>query len=239
MNLKKIIREEMKDEWKWAQDEPNIWFSYQMLLFDEVPTEEDVKKFIMDAFNSGLVCQDGINSWMAGGIDRDVRGIVKDAKNNLKPYLRLSLDDEWFYMGIEYDLILDRYTNLRPIKYSEAKNYLMTESNDLQWIKDVDPKDMVYRIGDTIKVHNMGNEESFLEWLGQFSESYLENKFGEFIVGTIVDITNNDRYEIIERNTKEHIFFPSYDSIIDLRTNQGFGGHIYPGLDMYYEILEK
>ena len=241
-NIRRIIREELGDEWNWAQEEPNIWRSYQMLLFDEVPTKEDVKKFIMDAFNSGLVCQEGIDAWMWGlGIGRDVMGIVNDAENNLKPYLRLSLDDEWFYTGIEYDDILDRYTDLRPIKYSEAKNYLMTESedNELKWIKDIDPKDMTYRIGDTIKVHNLGNEESFLEWLGQFSEDYLDNKFGEFIIGKIVDITNNDRYEIIEHNTKEHIFFPSYTSIIDLRTNQGFGGHVYPDLDMYYEILQK
>ena len=107
---------------------------------------------------------------------------------------------------------------------------------DFKWIEDVDPKDMTFRIGDVIKVHNVGDEGSFLNWLGDFSENYLNNNYGEFIIGEIVGI-DDKRIEIQERYTDNYIFFPTYLDMENVRNGDEGSWTSYPNLDMYYEIL--
>lgn len=123
-------------------------------------------------------------------------------------------------------------------KYNRTYNKNINESDDdFKWIEDLDPREVNFRIGDVIKVHNVGNELSFLRWLGDFSNDYIDGRFGEFITGKIVNITE-DRLEIQELNTDEYIFFPQYHDFEYLRNTGGWSGLGYDGLDMYYEILE-
>ena len=136
MNLKKIIKEEVDDMWQnLLQGEPNMWFSYQTIIFDETPTEEEIIKLIKDAFKSGLVKQKSINSWEDEGLENEARTII----TYYYPYLRIDLKDEWLYYGQNGNAVVERYPELRTIKYSEIKDYLINESeeeDDFAWITD-------------------------------------------------------------------------------------------------------
>jgi hypothetical protein len=137
MNLKKIIREEMGDMWQdMLHEEPNIWLSYQIVFFDEIPTTEEVVKLIKDAFKSGFLKQEAIDSWEAAGLENEANKII----NKKTLYLRLSLINRWLYYGSYYEDVIKLYPELKVIKYSEAKNYLVNESEEdsgLGWIMKV------------------------------------------------------------------------------------------------------
>jgi len=100
------------------------------------------------------------------------------------------------------------------------KKIIREEMDDFGWIRDLDPRGVTFNIGDVIKVHNIGDENAFIEWLGDYSDNYLGNAYDEFITGTIVDIEDK-RIEIQEFNME------------NLRVRR----RSYIGLDMYYEIL--
>lgn len=473
MKFKKNIKEE--DDWSWTQSEPNMWLSYQMLIFDEIPTKEEIIKFINYAFKSGLVKNEAIRTWELEGIADEAQNIYEYAQEG-SPYLRIDLNKGWLYYGSDYKDIVDPYPELTKINFSEAKKYSINESDfdwiedtnlelticeaidylpvgemvnvsniydwrnpdiihnnitgeileinncnkimkdnnskdptilihfkekyggftqswykhldletskeicsdgrcmflicgkdgegqegvritplpknlqeseeddwdwakepfgiprtkeeleyfigwsflwdesgkktgmwgydgrlweiieirgkdvfykdsktgnyndtdvrtflrslndgswvlvspegdifdpmykrtyskkinesdeDFKWIEDIDPKDMIFRIGDIIKVHNVGNEKSFLSWLGDYSDNFLDNMYGEFIIGEIVGL-DDKRIEIQERYTDDYIYFPTYLDMENVRNGGSFGRVVYEGLDMYYEIL--
>ena len=117
------------------------------------------------------------------------------------------------------------------------RKIIREEMDDLGWIKDIDPRGMDFRIGDIIKVHNVGDKDAFISWLGDYATRYLNNEYGEFITGTIVDIEVK-RIQIEEFNTGDYIQFPDYSDMEKLRLTGGdFSRKTYVGLDMYYEIL--
>jgi hypothetical protein len=133
MNLRKIIREEADDMWQnLIQGEANIWLSHQMIIFDETPTKEVVIKLIRDAFKSGLVKKESIDSWEGEGIENETNTIIRYES----PYLRIDLEEGWLYYG---DKVSKNYPELSVINYSEAKDYLVNESeeiNDFAWVMD-------------------------------------------------------------------------------------------------------
>jgi hypothetical protein len=135
MNLRKIIREEADDMWQnLIQGDANIWLSHQMIVFDETPTKEVVIKLIRDAFKSGLVKKESIDSWEDEGVENEVDLIIR----NVSPFLRIDLKG-WLYYGSYGDILSKNYPELRVINYSEAKDYLVNESeeiNDFTWITD-------------------------------------------------------------------------------------------------------
>lgn len=141
MNLKRIVREEMDDIWQHlTQGEPNIWISYQVLVFDEEPTKEEVIKFIKDAFKSGLVKNDAIRTWELEGIEDEAETIYEYSQKDTHPYLRIDLNNGWLYYGEYYSNIDSKSSELKTIKFSEAKNYLMRESEEEEdvwrWAKE-------------------------------------------------------------------------------------------------------
>jgi len=157
MKFKKNIKE---DDWSWTQKEPNIWVSYQMLLFDEVPTKGEVIKFIKDAFKSGLVKKEAIDSWMDEGVEDESKVIYEAALRGNTPYLRIDLNTRWLYYGEDYQYIISNYPELRKINFSEAKKYSINES-DFSWIDEINPGGTIcdtinyLHIGDIIQVSNM------------------------------------------------------------------------------------
>lgn len=160
MKFKKIIKEELEDDWSWTQEYPNIWLSYQMLLFDETPTKEEVIKFINDAFNSGLVSSEAIDSWRDEGVENESEIIYNDALIGESPYLRIDLNDGWLYYGTGYQYVVNNYPKLRKINFSEAKKYSINES-DFSWIDEINPGGTIcdtinyLSVGDTIHVLNI------------------------------------------------------------------------------------
>jgi len=160
MNLKKIIKEGLEDDWSWTQSEPNIWFSYQMLIFDEVPTKEEIIKFIRNAFKSGLIKNESIREWELEGIENEAEEIYEYTQEGVAPYLRIDLNDGWLYYGSDYKDIVDKYPELRKIYFSEAKKYSINES-DFDWINEIEPELTIcdainyLSVGDTIRVLNI------------------------------------------------------------------------------------
>ena len=141
MNLKRIVREEMDDIWQHlTQGEPNIWISYQLLVFDEEPTKEEVIKFIKDAFKSGLVKNDAIRTWELEGIENEAETIYEYSQKGTRPYLRIDLNNGWLYYGEYYSNLGSESSKLKTIKFSEAKNYLIRESEEEEdvwrWAKE-------------------------------------------------------------------------------------------------------
>jgi hypothetical protein len=160
MKFKKIIKEELEDDWSWTQKAPNIWVSYQMLLFDETPTKGEVIKFINDALNSGLVGSASIDAWKDEGVENESEIICNDALKGESPYLRIDLNDGWLYYGQGYQYVVNNYPELRKINFSEAKKYSINES-DFSWIDEINPGGTIcdtinyLSVGDTIHVLNI------------------------------------------------------------------------------------
>jgi hypothetical protein len=160
MKFKKIIKEELEDDWSWTQEYPNIWLSYQMLLFDETPTKGEVIKFINDALNSGLVGSASIDSWKDEGVENESEIIYNDALKGESPYLRIDLNNRWLYYGQDYQYVVSNYPKLRKINFSEAKKYSINES-DFSWIDEINPGGTIcdtinyLSVGDTIHVLNI------------------------------------------------------------------------------------
>ena len=235
MNLKRIIREEMDDIWQHlTQGEPNIWISYQLLVFDEEPTKEEVIKFIKDAFKSGLVKNEAIRTWGLEGLENEAETIYEYSQKGTSPYLRIDLNNGWLYYGEYYSNLRSESKELRTIKYSEIKNYLMRESTGLEWINDIVPENTDnFKVGDIIRIINVSNEEAFLNWLGDFRFNYLNGTYGEDIKGKVSGVYE-DSFTVREENTGDAIYFPNYRKMERLR--QGIGSD-YEGLNMIYELL--
>jgi len=343
MNIKKIIKEELEDDWSWTKEYPNIWLSYQLLLFDETPTKGEVIKFINDALNSGLVNSRAIDAWRDEGVENKSEIIYNDALRGESPYLRIDLNDGWLYYGQGYQWVVNNYPDLRKINFSEAKNYTinesendfdwirelpvtigpnnkpkigdvliclpgfegylegddddpnnggsgyvngriivvgeitelksalpgkelviwpnenasreywnsdmscfdcgiygmaltyyiqpLTESTGFEWIDDITPEDIKIKIGDIIKVKNIGDEESFINWLGDYSNSYNHGEYGTNITGE-VDGVGKNMFSLSELSTRDGISFPNPDKINKFRVD-------HKGLDLSYEILNK
>jgi len=240
MNLKKIIREEIDSDWvNLLQSEPNIWFSYQMIYFDEVPTEEEVIKFIKDAFKSGLVKPEAIRSWELEDIRGEAETIYRYAQKGTQPYLRIDLNNEWLYYGEYYSEIKNGYPELRKINYSEAKKYQLKESTGFEWMDDISGDDIRLKVGDEIRIKNRGDEKSFLNWLGDYSFNYEIGRYGAYITGEIVEITDRGRFVLKEKNTGDRIYFPINKMDME-KINKGEDENIirdYLGLDMEYQLL--
>ena len=107
------------------------------------------------------------------------------------------------------------------------------ESDDLKWIEDTEPDDYSFNYRDKVVVHNVGNEESFLKWLGQIrnQENYKNGVYGENITGTVWDVYTND-FSILEKNTGDVIYFPGNEMMSSVQDT-------YPGLSIYYELISE
>jgi hypothetical protein len=184
-----------------------------------------IRDIVGQTFNIGdtVICKPGFNK-MWGSDDYGGAGYKE---GRIFTIGKITEDGEILWP--EPDAPYGVYTKAVEL-YSEEK--MIKENDDLNWIKDVGPKDMSFRVGDIIKVHNIGDEDAFLNWLGDYSDDYVEGSLGENITGEIETITE-ERITIFESNTEEIIFFPTYPDIENLRSNH----EDYHGLDMYYEII--
>ena len=107
----------------------------------------------------------------------------------------------------------------------------ITESEDLEWIKNIEPTKMEPRRGDKVLVINKGREKDYLQWLGMFSNDYKNGNYGDTILGEVINTEvinadgNNDSFLLKEEMTGDEIFFPYYSNMAS------------EGLDLYYEIV--
>ena len=113
----------------------------------------------------------------------------------------------------------------------DLKRIIKEEITGLEWLEGINPNEMTFRVGDVIQVHNAGNEKSFFNWLGDYKDKYLNNRYGEFITGRIYNL-NSTRIKIEELNTGDHITFPTYSDMKNIN-------EVYKGLNLLYELLEE
>jgi hypothetical protein len=238
MNLKKIIREEIDDMWQnLLQSEPNIWVSYQMLIFNETPTEEEVIKLIRDAFKSGLVKQESIDSWEDEGIENEANIIVDYAERGLLPYLRIDTNG-WLYYGGHYKDVINSQPELKTIKYSEAKGHNIKESeeaDDFAWVNDI-KNEIIFKKGERVRIHNMGDKDAFINWLGMYANKYLNGVYGKNIEGTVLEGEDSmNEFSIVNitgGHNDDEIYFPYQEKMKNLQSKP-----IYKGLNLLYEPI--
>lgn len=141
----------------------------------------------------------------------------------IRDFLKQLVEGRWVLLspeGILFDPIYNR-AYLSPLK----------ESDELEWIRDTDPKDTEPRKGDKIRVHNLGTEETFLNWLSIYETTYTAGAYGPFIEGEVVEAKEDENFRLREKNTNAHIYFPTYKRIPTLNNTD------FEGLDFLYEFI--
>jgi hypothetical protein len=122
------------DGLQWIKDiEINPWIEYDGIHFDIEPSREDLSKYIEMALKT--VDIDKPELWADYG--NDVTSIIGYVNNKDSCYL--VIDNNKF---LSYGTKLDYWpnNNVNIIKYSELKGLnKLTESDHLQWIKDIEP----------------------------------------------------------------------------------------------------
>lgn len=106
------------------------------------------------------------------------------------------------------------------------------EDNPFQWIKDIKPSNYNPKVGDKIRVHNLGTEESFLNWLGMYEFNYERGDYGPFIEGEVTEPNTDLFFYVREMNTGQEIYFPTYERIPSIRHSSD-----YERLDLLYEFI--
>ena len=112
------------------------------------------------------------------------------------------------------------------------KKIIREEMDEWAWAKEsvlFNMEDL--KQGDKIRIHNVGDEEAFLKWLGLYSNNYKRGKYGENIEGTIAFMGTNDAQVDCKG---DRIFFPKSHQIEKLSTL--YSGK-YRGLDIKYELI--
>ena len=129
MRLKKIIREFIdQDEtgFEWTNEEINPWYDYNAIIFDTIPTAEDVNQYIEMALNTQNI--KNREAWQTGR-EHDLDRIIRYSKSSGGAVLSL-LDDELSYADKEYWVYSGYQHYQKPIKYSQLKGNNLTESNN-------------------------------------------------------------------------------------------------------------
>lgn len=105
------------------------------------------------------------------------------------------------------------------------------ESDDFDWVRDIEDYNFQPRDKDYIEVINLGSEKSFLDWLSDYSEFYIEGLFGPTIKGKVF-FPGGNTFQLREMNTNKTINFP----LISLMDKFGESME-YSGLKLMYRPL--
>jgi hypothetical protein len=105
------------------------------------------------------------------------------------------------------------------------KRIIKEEIDDWEWTRG--PINIDIREGDKIRVHNIGSYESFIQWLGRYSDNYIRGEFGEHITGVVYTIDEDILGLEIDRD--DLVYFPIKDHLEDLKKTIG--------LDLLYELI--
>jgi hypothetical protein len=89
----------------------------------------------------------------------------------------------------------------------------LNESDDLDWIRDVDISSYNPRDGEYIEAINVGDEEDYRRWLGDYFYSYDSYDYGETIKGVVKYSDEGSVFNLVEENTNDEIVFPFYEYI--------------------------
>ncbi len=193
MDIKKIIREEIGD-FNWAKEiNPIQCKDLKGYYFYH---GNDSRKFIIDdvfiknsrGYGRGDDLKIHYTWWNSHSDDFDWNQMNCD---NL--IHRVKAGDYTLYdkNGVEVnpkDLV---YTDNTFDDDERKEIWEQDESDDFDWIRDIESYDFQPRDGDYIEVINLGSEKSFLTWLGDYSDYYIEGLFGPTIKGKVFFLGGN------------------------------------------------
>ena len=112
------------------------------------------------------------------------------------------------------------------------KKIIKEEIGDFDWIRDTDPMYIKFKEFDRVRVHNIGSNSAFIEWLGDYSDGYLNGKYGEYIEGLVRDTEDENQFCVLTNPGGDRIHFP-YKKTMEHLSNM----NPYHGLDLFYEPI--
>jgi hypothetical protein len=113
----------------------------------------------------------------------------------------------------------------------EVVNDTITESeeDEWDWARNSFISSNEIKVGNKIRIHNLGDKESFLSWLGDYRDRFLDKKYGDQIEGVVHHISGYD----FSLDTKDDtIYFPSDENMLDLNSRGD-----YKNLYIGYELI--
>ena len=201
MNIKKIIREEIED-FTWITDTPlNPWLEYDAIIFDKKPKKKKVNNYIQLALNTKNPSNKG--SWETRRKE-DIESILRYIKNYGESVLMVDGNNNLVYADPSY---YDGKT-INSIKYSQLvnKNLNESEEDEWSWARNSFISSNEIKVGSKIRIHNLGDEESFLSWLADYRGRFLHKKYGDQIEGVVQHIS---RWNFSLDTKDDTIYFPS------------------------------
>jgi len=122
--LKQLIKEEIQKVLN-GESSNNIWDSYQMIIFDVLPSRETAKKLILQALETP---RSNERYWYESSIN-DAADMISQPSRLLRkedyPYLYINPDNNGLWRGNEnpnYKKTLSLYPSIKSIKFSEINN---------------------------------------------------------------------------------------------------------------------
>ena len=227
------------NDFDWIHDiEPNKWEVFESMV--EKNPNIIIKKDISTDVWYDFVDGNGIPYFGDEDFfyDNGLHGDIKE--NDMSDFIDALTE----FIEFSFDEIQIKENDRNYLDFMELKGILEhidnqqineSDDKDLKWIEDTEPVDYSFTLGDKIMVHNIGNEESFLNWLGSVKnqQNYKNGAYGQNITGIIHEI-NGNHLLLFETNTGDDIYFPLNRLLFNVDFRRS-----YPGLSMYYELLDS
>jgi hypothetical protein len=111
-----------------------------------------------------------------------------------------------------------------------------SEEDDWAWARGPIWTDKVNK-GNRIRVHNKGEEDAFINWLGMYSDEYIAGDYGENIEGIVSGVAEDEfKLEVVSTEGFEHsIYFPYKKDMEYIGTSN----EDYYGLNLEYELIPE
>jgi hypothetical protein len=117
------------------------------------------------------------------------------------------------------------------------KKIIREELDDWDWARGPIWVDEVNK-GNRIRVHNKGDEDAFINWLGMYSDDYIAGDFGENIEGIVSGVADDEFWlDVVSRGSGfGHYFYFPYKKHMEYI---GMSTGDYNGLDLGYELIPE
>jgi hypothetical protein len=209
MNLKKIIKESL-DEFDWIRDtEPSSpHVPYSGMKF-KIKDAEETSGVIYTI--SDITDTHMIINW----IDPSDGEYRENFRWPLKHYFG-------FVDNGDVEIV---YENLNE------------SENDFAWINDFEQPEIKFKKGERVRIHNIGDKDAFINWLGMYGNRYLNGDFGKNIEGVVLvdEFSLTGEFSIVNvtgGRTHDEIYFPYQTKMESLNDK-----HQYTGLNLIYELI--
>jgi len=216
-----------KEEFNWVNDiSSDYWDYHNVLVFNDAISYEEFDDLISHALYSKS--PKNSHQWDGDGKKEAWNYLTHLVKSYSvgyliwdKPYLAVSAQ-------VDNSLKNPKLVNYKDIVNQKPK---LDESDEFSWVKDEVDSPIRFSIGDKIRVINVGDVETFMNFLGTYGKTYGTGKFGSSIEGEIIDGGSEQLFALREKNLGQVLFLPWLDKI-------DYWIKAYPNLDVKYEFID-